>query len=180
MTLYEVFILAFAMAIDCTIVSFSYSLIITKNRFANSLLFAVTFALFQGLMPIIGYFLSGIVYGKLEEYSKWIVFIIFVFLGYRFLKDALSKEERAKISCITVGCLFGLAIATSLDALGSGVSLRFSNTNIWFSAAMINIVTFVMTFIGFWLAELFKKLPSKLMEIVGVLLFVYLAIKAII
>ena len=179
MTLYEIFILAVAMAIDCTVVSFSYSLILNRNRFANSILFALVFGFFQGLMPIIGYFLTGFVYGRLEAYSKWIVFTIFMFLAYKFLKDSFSKEEKISISCVTVGCLFGLAIATSIDALGAGVSLRFSGVNIWFTAAVITSVTAVMSFIGFWTANLFKKLPSKYMEITGAILFVYLAIKSV-
>ena len=179
MTLYEIFILALAMAVDCTIVAFSYSLILTKNRIANSILFASAFAFFQGLMPIIGWLITGVIYNKLEIFSKWIIFIIFMFLGSKFIQSAISKGAKIPITCITIKCLLALSVATSIDALGAGISIRFSGTNILISAIIITAVTFIMSIIGFWTANLFKKLPSKPLEIFGAILLFYLAIKAL-
>ena len=124
MTNYEILILAFALSLDALIVSFSYGLTINKDRYKNSIILALSFGFFQFVMPIIGWYLSSFVYSILEIFSKWIVFTIFIVLAIKFVKGAVSKEE-FKITCLTLKCLLFLAIATSIDALGAGVSLKF-------------------------------------------------------
>ena len=175
----EIFVLAVALAIDAMLVSFSYGLVINKKKLLNAFLLAFAFGLFQFLMPVIGYYLTGIFYSKLAICSKWIVFFIFMFLGLKFLKSAFEKKEEVKIICITFSCLLCLAIATSIDALGAGVSIKLLNVNPFYPAGMIGIVTFLLSLLGFFIANIFKKLPSRPVEITGALLLIYLAIKAI-
>lgn len=179
MTIFEIIILAFALAIDAMIVSFSYGLIINAKKLKNSLLLASAFGFFQFMMPVIGYFLSSFVYNQLKMFSKWIVFSIFLYLAIRFLKSALTKKEETCISCISVFCLLSMALATSIDALGAGISIKFNNDLILRPSLYIGIITFIFSFIGFWSACLLKKFPQKYIEIVGAILLLYLAISAI-
>lgn len=179
MSLLEIVVLSIALALDAMLVSFSYGLMITHRKLFNSLLLALSFAFFQFLMPIIGYFASGVFYSKLEMFSKWIVFTVFMFLGLKFLKEVFDKEEKTKIICISFLCLLGLSIATSIDALGAGISFKFSSVEPLFSCLLIGIITFVLSFFGFWSSYFFKKFPSKSIEIIGALLLIYLALKAI-
>ena len=178
MSLTEIFILAVALAIDAMIVSFSYGLVLSTKRLKSSLLLSFSFALFQFLMPIIGWYATSLVYIELSKYSKWIVFAIFIYLAIKFIKSALSKEEN-KIECISFFCLIGLSIATSIDALGAGISIRLVDDEIYMPSIIIGIVTFVCSYFGFWIAHLLKKLPSKYIEFAGSTLFLYLAISAI-
>ena len=41
-----------------------------------------------------------------------------------------------------------LSLATSIDALVVGVSFAFLDINIWHSAVLIGLVTFVFSFLG--------------------------------
>ena len=50
MSLFDIFILAIALSIDATVVSFSNGLIFTKNRTANSLLLA-----FSGFFHVLSF-----------------------------------------------------------------------------------------------------------------------------
>lgn len=175
----EIFILALALAIDAMLVSFSYGLILDRKRMLNALLLASSFGLFQGLMPLVGFYLTGIFFSSLEIYSKWIVFLIFLFLGAKFLKSAFEKKEEVKIVCISFCCLMFLAIATSIDAMGAGISLKLLGLNPFYPSIIIAIVTFVLSFCGFLVASIFKNLPSRPVEIFGAVLLIYLAIKAI-
>lgn len=179
MTAVEILLLSIAMAIDALIVSFSYGLIMDRKRLFNSLLLASSFGLFQFLMPILGWGLSSVVYEFLSKYSKFVVFIVFMMLGLKFFKDCFDKEEHAKITCLSVGCILGLSFATSIDALAAGVSIKFENMRILMPSISIGVVTFVLSFFGFWSTKLFKKLPKKIVGIIGALLLIYLAIKAI-
>ena len=180
MTEFEIIVLAVALALDAMLVSFAYGLIIAQRRIYNSIVLSSSFGFFQFLMPIIGFYLTGLFFSKLEMYSKWIVFVIFLTLGLKFLKETFEKKkEETKIQCIGVLCILGLAIATSIDALGAGVSLKLTNTNILFSTIQIGFITFVLSMFGFWFTSLFDKMPSKIIEIMGAVLLIYLAIKAI-
>ena len=96
MTTFEIIVLAVALALDAMLVSFSYGLIINQRRVYNSVLLSSAFGFFQFLMPIIGFYLTGLFYIKLQMYSKWIVFVIFMVLGFKFLKEALQKTEEKK------------------------------------------------------------------------------------
>ncbi len=177
----EIIILAAALALDALIVSFSYGLIICASRFKNSFFLAAAFGFFQFLMPVLGWNLTGIVYSGLELYSKWIVFLVFLILGVKFLINALTgKEEGNTIMRISPLCLLWLALATSIDALGAGISIRFINISILKPSIIIGGITFLLSFISFWAANMFKRLPVKCLEITGALLLMYLAVKAVI
>ena len=179
MNIYEIIILSLALALDAMVVSFSYGLIISIHRLKNSLKLAVSFGFFQALMPVIGWFLANFVYNQLKDFSKYIVFTVFIILALKFLKETFSKEETADTNCISLLCLFCLSIATSIDALGAGISLRLLNTEIWMPIVLIGTITFILSLTGFWFAAIFRKLNSKLLKILAVCIFVYLAIKSL-
>lgn len=176
--LIDLFMLAIALGIDCFIVSFSQGLIFKHNRLKNSLNLALTMGLFQGLMPIIGYIGTDYLYKLLIPYSKWIVFTIFFALGMKFIFEAFQPQKE-EIYCIGWKCLIGLGVATSIDALVSGATIRLTQTNISFACAIIGIMSFLMAICGFWLGNFVKNLPSKYLEISGGVILILLAIKAI-
>ena len=76
----EIVFLALALSIDACVVSFSYGLAFKENFNKNSILLASFTGFFQGLMPLLGYFLTSIVKSYIEPYAKWIIFCIFVYL----------------------------------------------------------------------------------------------------
>lgn len=176
----EILILAIALSLDALIVCFSFGTVLSSERLKNSCVLALSFGFFQFLMPVIGWYLSSLVYSYLQIFSKWIVFTIFILLAIKFLQSAFSKEE-VKINCISILCILWLAIATSIDAMGAGISLRFINVSIIMPAILIGIVTLFNSFIGFWIAVYAsKKFNSRYIEITGAILLLYLAFKSII
>lgn len=174
----DILILAIALSIDACVVSFSNGLIFTKNKRANSLILASSVGFFQFLMPIIGYFLAQSVNKYVEPYDHWIVFGIFVLLGAKFIRDAFKEEKTEKIECyFCFSYILLISIATSIDALGAGVSIAFSGTKILFPAILIGIVTFINSLFGFWSGYLFKKFPTRNLEISGGVILIGLAFK---
>ncbi len=176
----EIFILAFALSIDAMLVSFSYGLCASGKKLINSLLFALSFGFFQFFMPLIGAYLTGFFYSKLQIYSKWIVFFIFLILGLKFIKNAFDEKKEEHCISVTFLCLMWLSLATSIDALGAGVSLKMSNTNLLSSSSQIGIMTFILSFTGYNAACLLKKFPCRFLEIFGGILLVILSVKALI
>lgn len=179
MSLIEILLLAFALGIDCCVVSFSQGLIFTSNRTKNSLALAFTMGLFQGLMPVIGYTGAGVISHYVSAYSAWISFAIFFILGLKFIFEAFEQKEE-KICCIGIKCLISMGIATSIDALVAGASIKFSHTALMFPAFLIGAASFLMSLSGFWFGNSFKNFPSKYLEITGGLILIGLAVKAVI
>lgn len=51
----EVFLIALALAVDATVYSFSYGLVLRVHRASASLWLALSVGVFQAVMPLIGY-----------------------------------------------------------------------------------------------------------------------------
>lgn len=177
MTILDVIILSIALAIDALLVSFSYGLVLNKEKLLNSLKLGISFGFFQFMMPVIGWFFTGIIFTQIQSFSKWPVFVIFMVLGLKFIKEAFENKEEKADYCITFWCLMCLSVATSIDALAAGVSIRLTGTGIILPSLLIGVITLFLSVCGFWSANIFKKMPSKSIEILGGVLLIFLAIK---
>ena len=135
--------------------------------------------LFQGGMPLIGYYPTGLISNYLMKYSAVIVFAIFLVLGLKFIVEAYSAKEETPVCKIGFRCLVAMGIATSIDALGAGVSLRLVGADIILSVLIIGFASFVLSLIGFWTGNKITKIPAKYLEVSGGLILIGLAIKAL-
>ncbi len=167
--------MAAALGIDCLVVSFSQGLILKSKRLKNSVILAITMGICQGLMPVFGYFGAETVNQFIAPFSKWLVFAIFMSLGIKFIYEAFHEKEE-DICCIDFKCLIGMGIATSIDALASGISLNLTHTPLLLSAMIIGFISFLMSLKGFWAGVFFKKIPSKFLEVLGGIVLISLAL----
>ncbi len=178
MTHIEIFLLALALSVDACAVSFTYGLTFRQNRFKNALLLAVFTGLFQGIMPVIGYELTNLVKTFIEPYAQFIIFVIFMYLGIKFIKESFDKKKIQHV-CLGLACLFLIGVATSIDAFSAGISLSLLGNGILKPALLITIITFINSTFGFWLGGKLKDLPSKSLEITAGLILIVLGIKAL-
>ena len=178
MTYFEIVMLAYALSVDACVVSFSYGLSYKTERKKNLLLLSVFTSVFQGVMPCFGYYLTSLVKAYIQPYSGLIIFLIFTYLGIKFILEAY--QEKPKECCIDLKCLVLVGIATSIDAFSAGISLSLMGNGILKPALLIAFVTFVNSAFGFWLGGKTRHLPSKGLEILAGLLLIGLGIKAII
>lgn len=174
----EIFFLAIALSIDACVVSFSYGLAFSENRVKNALLLAGFTGLFQAIMPCLGYLLTSFVKSFIEPYANWIVFIIFAFLGVKFIIEAF-KTNKEKPLCISTLCLFLIGIATSIDAFSAGISLSLSGNKILKPSILIGLITFINSLVGFKAGGKLKNLPTKWLEISSGFILIGLGIKAL-
>lgn len=175
----EIILLALALSIDACVVSFTYGLTFNQSRLKNSLLLANFTAIFQGLMPVLGYYLTAFVKSYIAPYADLIVFLIFTYLGVKFIKESFEKKDGKKL-CIGLKCLILIGIATSIDAFSAGISLSLYGNTIFRPALLITFITFINSILGFWLGGKLKNLPTKSMEIFAGIILILLGVKAII
>ena len=176
MTYIEIILLSLALSIDACIVSFTYGITFDKDRVKNALLLAIFTGVFQGLMPCIGYFLTSFVKHYIAPYASLIIFLIFTYLGIKFIKEAFQKKE--KPCCISITCLFLIGIATSIDAFSAGISLSLYGNHILKPALLITFVTFINSLLGFKLGGKLKNLPTRGLEIMAGIVLIGLGVRA--
>ena len=70
MSYISIILLAIALSIDASVVSFSYGITFTQKRLKNALSLAICTGLFQGIMPTIGYYLTGLYFKDSNDEQK--------------------------------------------------------------------------------------------------------------
>lgn len=178
MSLFDILLLAVALSIDAVVVSFSNGLIFKQKRTVKSLSLASAVGFFQFLMPIIGFYFAHTVSTYVKPYSHWVVFVIFTFLGVKFIVDASEQGEKNSHN-FDWKYIFTVGFATSIDALFAGVSILFSGINILIPALIIGFVTFINALLAFWVANLLKNFSTKSLEVLGGMILILLGFKVL-
>ena len=181
MSYLEILILAIALSIDACIVSFTCALKFKESHHKNSFSLSLCTGLFQALMPILGYYFTNFVKVFIEPYSKIIVFLIFTYLGIKFILESNENKEnkKNKTVAINIKTLFLIGVATSIDAFSAGISLSLFGNKIIKPAVLIGLITFINSNLGYFAGLKLKNFPSKFLEIFGGSLLILLGIKAL-
>jgi len=144
-------LLAFSLSMDAFAVSICNGLAITHVKVRHAVAFGLVFGGMQAVMPVLGYFLGATFSGYVQGIGSWIAFALLAFIGGKMIFETLRPEKDETVSkgdAISIGRLLLLGVATSIDALAAGVSIALTGGDIWVSAWIIGVVTFVMSFIG--------------------------------
>ncbi len=158
---------------DAFAVSVCSGLTIKKVHFKDALLIATFFGGFQIFMPLIGWVLGLGFRDLLENFDNWIAFILLGFIGIRMVWEAMKNDgDDIKGDPRNLYILFGLAIATSIDALAIGISFSILEIDITGLLIAVGIITFTLSFAGVFLGSKFGHLFEKQAEVIGgVILF---------
>jgi manganese efflux pump family protein len=164
----EIIIIAFGLAMDCFAVSIAIGATNPKIALGKALEIAVFFGLFQGLMPVIGWFLGLSFMEYIKNVDHWIAFGIFVLIGGRMILESLKKAAKRKTINIQKALIIViLAIATSIDALVVGISFMFLSVSILKATIIIGVITFFVTLPGFYTGKKFGSIYGRRAELIG-------------
>ena len=170
-----------ALSMDAFSVSICKGLSTRKFSFKTALLCGLWFGGFQALMPLIGYFLGAQFEHLITTFDHWIAFGLLLLIGVNMIREALSDDDEEEENNSSCGCGFRtmlmMAIATSIDALAVGVSFAFLKVNIWFSVMIIGITTFLFSFVGVRIGNIFGSRYSKVAEMTGGVILIILGVK---
>jgi manganese efflux pump family protein len=145
-----VFILAIGLSMDSFAVSVGCGLAEQKISFRHAAKISFSFAFFQGLLPVFGWFMGTEIREYVEHIDHWIAFFLLFFLGGKMIIQRFNGEEQSKISDIySWKHIITLSIATSIDALVVGFSYAMASTgNIFGGVLVIGSVTFFFSMLG--------------------------------
>ena len=183
MSTFEIWLLAVSLAMDCFSVSITSGIILRRICWRTFLTMAFFFGLFQGVMPLIGWFGASRFYSLIEQFDHWIAFALLALIGINMIREALGKEEEAEgcVECdkkaLSARSMFPLAVATSIDALAVGVGFAFLNVNIWHSATLIGITTFALSVLGMKIGSRFGARYKSKAELAGGIILIAIGLK---
>ncbi len=180
MSIYEILILAVALAMDAFAISVCKGLAMHKINYTHTAIIALFMGFFQALMPTIGWLLGSGFQSFIQEFDHWIAFVLLAFIGGKMIYECLTnkdEQECKKESILDVKELFILAIATSIDALATGVTFAFLKVNIVLSVILIGCITYVICFCGVIIGNKFGIKYKSKAEIAGGIALVLLGLK---
>ena len=169
---------AFALSMDAFAVSITKGMTIKNLKKSTALKMALTFGVFQGAMPLLGWALGISFESYIKSIDHWIAFILLGFIGFNMIKGFFDdrKEENASelefsattdVDDLSNKEIIMLAVATSIDALAVGISFAFLNVSIIPAASIICIITFLVCVVGVFVGNKVGDIFNGYAELVG-------------
>jgi len=137
--------LGIGLAMDAFAASLANGINESKMRVRKVILIAFMFALFQALMPFIGYLVGSAILTKIEWIIPWVALILLGYIGGKMIYDGIKNketdcEDKKKLTFVV---LIIQAIATSIDALSVGLTIsNYLLNEAIISVCIIALVTF--------------------------------------
>lgn len=130
------------------------------------------FAIFQGLMPLIGWICVHTIvqyFCWFEKLIPWIALILLCYIGGKMLFDSIKNKDTVteEVKRLGLTTLLIQGVATSIDALSVGFTIADYILSLALLAVLIiAIVTFFICFAGILIG---KKFGTKLAGKAGIL-----------
>lgn len=180
--LVEFLLLGAGLAMDAFAVSICKGLAMRKVNKKQAVIIALFFGGFQAIMPVIGWLLCKGFQTYIEAFDHWIAFALLAFIGVKMIIETLREKEDDVVieemdPPLDMKEMLMLAIATSIDALAVGISLAALDRPIVESAAIIGVVTFVISIIGVYIGNFFGNRYKKRAELTGGIILVLIGVK---
>jgi len=173
-------VIAVALAMDATAVSISLGTCMARWSASRAMRPALHFGIFQGAMPLLGWFLGRTVSHLVQRFDHWLAFGLLVIVAGHMCFEAFTQKKEVECAPVNERRLLVLAIATSIDALAVGLGFAFLNVSFFVPCLIIAVVTFVFSACGSWLGFQTKKLFGNIAEIIGATILVVIAVRILV
>ena len=207
MGIFDIILLGVALSMDACAVGLTNGMTMPKLSVKKSLIIALFFGVFQGLMPLIGYYITDFFASyfmeTFEKVSSVLSFVILSALGAKMIFDGVKEMREKKKAenspscpaCETAGeaietekefsyvKLLLQAVATSIDALAVGVTLKIASLSsgialgIFGAVGTICLITLCLSFLAVQLGKVFGAGLADKAEIVGGVMLVLIGLK---
>ena len=178
--------IAVGLSMDAFAVSVTNGAVTKKVTLPFALRMAACFGLFQAFMPFVGWLVGTAGAGFISSIDHWIALILLAVIGGQMLREAFSHDEDscqpASREAISLKMLFAMAVATSIDALATGIILpgavgANSVPLMLLSVGIIGAITFAVCTAGVFIGKKFGCLLSSKAELAGGIVLIAIGIK---
>ena len=177
------FLIAVGLSMDAFSVAVCKGLSMRKASVGRCSIVGLWFGGFQALMPIVGYFVGVNFRHAIDSFDHCIAFALLALIGINMIREALGKEEDGEEcegcekEALSARKMFPMAVATSIDALAVGVSFAFLSVDIWTSALTIGVTTFLFSFWGVKIGNIFGARHKSKAELAGGIILILIGLK---
>jgi putative Mn2+ efflux pump MntP len=189
MSLLEIVLLGLALSADAFSVTVSNSFVYAHEPRRRLLLMPLFFGLFQGGMPLLGYFLGEVAASFIERYAGVVTLVILGIIGGNMVREGVLALRAAKDDPsaageahvgerLTIGTLVFQAIATAIDAFAVGVSLRAQAVNLPLAVSIIGLTTAACCVVAILIGKRVGNLLGDRAEVVGGCVLIGIGLKA--
>ena len=195
MNYYDIFLIAVALSMDASAITISncsvYKCTLTKKKEWSM---PITFAIFQGLMPLIGMLIASLLSSAIQSIAGYLSSAIFFILSAKIfidifkhekectctLQQAKENKEKEKKAILTFPILILQAVSTSIDALVVGITFINLSFSLLVAVAIIVITTFIIVSLALLLGKKLGCVFGKYADYVGAIILLILAIKSLV
>ena len=178
-------VLGVGLAMDAFSVSLANGLNESKMKTHRMCLVAGVFAVFQFVMPLIGWVCVSAVANLFEVFRKfipWIALILLSYIGGKMLYEGIrNKKNEDEKPAVSFKDLLVQGVATSIDALSVGFTIsNYKFVEATLACLLIGIVTFIICFGGLHIG---KKAGTKLAgkaSILGGVILIFIGLEILI
>jgi manganese efflux pump family protein len=180
MGFFTLLVLSIGLCFDTFAVSVSSGLIRKEILFWQAVRIAFFLALFQALMPVLGW-LGGItIKDWIEPFDHWVALGILTILGIKMIIESQKNGEEKNIDPLNIKFIISMALATSIDAFAVGISFAIIQVNMLLAVLIIGSVTFIASMLGILFGKKTGSHFGQKMEIIGGLILIAIGIKIVI
>ncbi len=180
MDIVSIILIAIGLSMDSFAVSITNGLTIRELNIKKNLIISFSLAIFQALMPLIGWFAGMGIEKYIKEFDHWIAFVLLSFIGIKMIIEGIKKNDHTDGVEFNYLTLMGQSFATSIDAFAIGISFALLDLSIITPILIIGVVTFGFSILGLQLGKYFGKRIGKSVEIFGGLVLFGIGIKILI
>ena len=178
--------IAVGLSMDAFAVSVTNGAVTKKVNLPFALRMAACFGLFQAFMPFVGWLVGTAGAGFISSIDHWIALVLLAIIGGQMVRESFSHDEAdsrpGTKEAIGLKMLLAMAVATSIDALATGIILpgavgANSVTLMLISVGIIGLITFALCTAGVFIGKKFGNLLSSKAELAGGIVLIAIGIK---
>lgn len=181
MSVITIILISLALAMDAFAVSITNGMCFKEFKRKDAFATALTFGLFQAIMPILGYLVGNAFLETISFLDHWIALFLLGAIGINMITEGIKSFKNPNEACNTIAfnvkLLLVQGVATSIDALAIGISFAVTKTNIVLAASSIGIITFLCCLFGTFLGKRFDRLFKDKAEIFGGCILIIIGLK---
>lgn len=168
MKISEIILIAIGVSMDAFAVSVCKGLSLKQLRHKDTLLVGLWFGLFQGLMPLLGYFLGVSFQNQMGKVDHWIAFGLLSIIGGKMIYESFQDGDNEHNGSLDTVTMLLLAIATSIDAFAVGITFAvLPEVPILLAISLIAVTTFLLSAVGVKIGQVFGEGRTALAERFG-------------
>jgi len=176
----SIILIAIGLSMDSFAVSVTNGLTITNLTIRKILTISFSLALFQGLMPLLGWYAGMGIEKYIQEIDHWVAFILLGIIGIKMIYEGLIKSDNANVSEINLITLLTQSLSTSIDAFVVGISFAFLAWPIVKPVVIIGSTTLVFSLIGLQVGKYLGRRVGKSATIIGGMVLIGIGTKILI